>query len=53
MRGRKTDTGARTVIAGHAFIQNVCRGTINSPSTLHLSYVSRLLSMSSLKQSEL
>ena len=23
MRGLKTDTGARTVIAGHAFIQNV------------------------------
>jgi transposase-like protein len=26
MRGLKTDAGARTVIAGHAFIQNVRRG---------------------------
>jgi transposase, IS6 family len=26
MRGLKTDVGARTVIAGHAFIQNIRRG---------------------------
>ncbi len=26
MRGLKTDVGARTVIAGHAFIQNIHRG---------------------------
>jgi len=26
MRGRKQDRGARIVIAGHAFMQNVCRG---------------------------
>ena len=26
MRGRKTDISAETVIAGHAFIQNLCRG---------------------------
>ncbi|MGH3962296.1 MAG: DDE-type integrase/transposase/recombinase [Pseudonocardiaceae bacterium] len=26
MRGLKTDAGARTVIAGHAFIQNIRRG---------------------------
>ncbi len=26
MRGVKTDAGARTVIAGHAFIQNIRRG---------------------------
>jgi hypothetical protein len=26
MRGLKTDAGARTVIAGHAFVQNLRRG---------------------------
>jgi transposase, IS6 family len=26
MRGLKTDVGAKTVIAGHAFIQNIRRG---------------------------
>ena len=26
MRGLKTDRGARTVITGHAFIQNIRRG---------------------------
>ena len=26
MRGLKTDVGARTVITGHAFIQNIHRG---------------------------
>jgi IS6 family transposase len=26
MRGLKTDRTARVVVAGHAFIQNVCRG---------------------------
>ena len=26
MRGLKTDIGARTLIAGHAFIQNIRRG---------------------------
>jgi hypothetical protein len=26
MRGLKTDHSARVIIAGHAFIQNICRG---------------------------
>ena len=26
MRGIKTDAGTRTVIAGHALVQNICRG---------------------------
>jgi len=26
MRGLRTDAGARTVIAGHAFVQNIRRG---------------------------
>jgi transposase-like protein len=40
MRGLKTDVGARTVIAGHAFIQNIRRGhyelTADSPPKLRV-----------------
>jgi transposase-like protein len=41
MRGLKTDVGARTVIAGHAFVQNLRRGhyelTADLPPTLRVS----------------
>ncbi|HEY3004274.1 MAG TPA: IS6 family transposase [Kribbellaceae bacterium] len=41
MRGLKTDAGARTVIAGHAFVQNLRRGhyelTADLPPTLRVS----------------
>jgi transposase-like protein len=40
MRGLKTDAGARTVIAGHAFVQNLRRGhhepTADTPPTLRV-----------------
>jgi len=41
MRGLKTDAGARTVIAGHAFVQNLRRGhyeiTADIPPKLRVS----------------
>jgi hypothetical protein len=40
MRGIKTDTGARVVIVGHAFVQNVRRGhyelAVDEPVMLRL-----------------
>jgi transposase-like protein len=40
MRGLKTDAGARTVIAGHAFVQNLRRGhyalTADTPPRLRV-----------------
>ena len=50
MRGLKTDISASTVIAEHAFIQNIRRGHYELPPKLHRSYVSRLPATSSPKQ---
>jgi IS6 family transposase len=40
MRGIKTDTGAKVVISGHAFVQNVRRGhyelAVDAPVNLRL-----------------
>lgn len=40
MRGLKTDHAARIIIAGHAFIQNICRGHyelgVDEPVTLRV-----------------
>ena len=35
MRGLKTDTGARIVTAGHAFVQNLRRGHYAITADLH------------------
>jgi hypothetical protein len=37
MRSLKTDLGARIIIAGHAFVQNIRRGHYSLALTKHLS----------------
>jgi hypothetical protein len=50
MRGLKTDVSARTVIAGHAFIQNIRRGHYELAADAPPKLRSRRPSMNSLKQ---
>jgi hypothetical protein len=40
MGGLKIDAGTGTVVAGHAFVQNIRRAIINSPPMFRRSFVS-------------